>query len=58
LSGLEGDRLAWRVMPGSMCTGGLGWVLWAMVAEHVGMSWVHRKPSGQINVLPRMWGKD
>ena len=38
--------------------GVLGWVLLAMIVGHIGMALLHRKQSGQINVLPRMWGKD
>ena len=58
MSGFEGDKIAWMVEPGNLLHGVLGWVLLAMVIGHVGMALLHRKQPGQINVLPRMWGKD
>ena len=58
MSGFDGDKIAWMVEPGNLLHGVLGWVLLAMIVGHIGMVLLHRKQSGQINVLPRMWGKD
>ncbi len=55
---VDGEKIDWLVEVGSVLHGGLGWVLLAMIVGHIGMALVHRKQSGQINVLPRMWGKD
>ncbi|MEP5231710.1 MAG: cytochrome b/b6 domain-containing protein [Alloalcanivorax sp.] len=58
MSGFDGDKIAWMVEPGNLLHGVLGWVLLAMIVGHIGMALVHRKQTGQVNVLPRMWGKD
>ena len=52
-----GDKIDWMVDLGSLLHGELGWVLLAMIAGHIAMAFVHRHQPGQINVLPRMWGK-
>lgn len=58
MSGFEGDKIVWMVEPANLLHGVFGWILLAMIIGHVGMALLHRKQPGQINVLPRMWGKD
>tara|TARA_B100000676_G_C17997889_1_gene799042 strand:+ start:959 stop:1492 length:534 start_codon:yes stop_codon:yes gene_type:complete len=56
-SGFEGENIAWLVAPGNALHGLLGWLLLAMIIGHMAMAFWHRKQPGQLDILPRMWGK-
>ncbi|MDQ2076914.1 cytochrome b [Marinimicrobium sp. ABcell2] len=56
-SGFEG-RIEWLVYPGNLLHSSLGWTLMAMVLGHMAMVVWHRKRAGQVDVLPRMWGRN
>lgn len=56
-SGFEGEKIAWLVVPGNALHGLLGWLLLAMIIGHMAMAFWHRKQPGQLDILPRMWGK-
>ena len=55
--GFEGDEIAWMVEPGNALHGLLGWLLLAMIIGHIAMAFWHRKQSGQVDIIPRMWGE-
>ncbi|MCG8392449.1 MAG: cytochrome b/b6 domain-containing protein [Pseudomonadales bacterium] len=57
LPGFEGDEIAWMVEPGNALHGLLGWLLLAMIIGHIAMAFWHRKQSGQVDIIPRMWGE-
>ena len=57
MAGFQGDKITWMIDPANLLHGVLGWVLLVMIIGHVGMALLHRKQPGQLNVLPRMWGK-
>ncbi|MBY6208156.1 MULTISPECIES: cytochrome b [Halomonas] len=54
MSGFDGDKIEWMMLPANLLHGWLGWALFAMALGHVLMAVHHRMNPRQQDVLPRM----
>lgn len=53
--GFEGEEIEWMMAPANLLHGPLGWILFALAAGHVAMTFWRRRSHGKQDVLPRMW---
>ncbi|RFA27040.1 cytochrome B [Alkalilimnicola ehrlichii] len=57
MPGFEGERIEWMLIPANLFHSWFGWLLFALIAGHIVMVFVHRHRAGDTDVLPRMLGR-
>lgn len=55
MAGFEGEKIEWMLELGNNWHGLLGWTLFAFVAGHILMAFVHRYDADKQDIIRRMW---
>lgn len=56
MAGQEGDEISWMVDLGNLLHGELGLIFLLLIIGHIAMAGIHRRRSGDVDVLSRMIG--